>query len=285
MIFPPLLHASHRASSSVIGHRSFHLQLHRPHFLLFNLYRPHIGRPNLNQMKEKVFRPTLDDVERISFGKGARKRGTGSRYIPHRLNQDERLLYNQAKENNYLVVKGTAYRRERKGSPLCNTFRQRCDALGQVCVVVEKHCGGDRVKVDFSTLRVQSDGAFVAQIMEMLKSKYPELIDGVSNNTSRMTIDLKAIQNEPIWNMEPRLLIVDSIIDRSMAISVAKDVLKESYNNFVINDKIKISEEQRKSVECKENGGMDNLISPYSNKEVDEKSSVEISDEIDWDDI
>eukprot|EP00956_Cyclotella_meneghiniana_P010234 scaffold14139_cov74-Cyclotella_meneghiniana.AAC.6 len=41
-------------------------------------------------MKQKVFRPTLDDVERLSLGKGARKRGTGSRHIPHRLNQDER---------------------------------------------------------------------------------------------------------------------------------------------------------------------------------------------------
>lgn len=34
-------------------------------------------------------RPTLDDVERISYGQGAKKRGTGSRQVPHRLNGDE----------------------------------------------------------------------------------------------------------------------------------------------------------------------------------------------------
>ena len=34
-------------------------------------------------------RPTLDDVERISYGQGAKRRGTGSRQVPHRLNGDE----------------------------------------------------------------------------------------------------------------------------------------------------------------------------------------------------
>eukprot|EP00965_Chrysotila_dentata_P229598 6197278-Pleurochrysis_carterae.AAC.1 len=43
----------------------------------------------------KCWRPTLDDVERISWGKPAKRKGTGSRGVPHRLNDGEegRLEY------------------------------------------------------------------------------------------------------------------------------------------------------------------------------------------------
>jgi len=34
-------------------------------------------------------RPSVSDVERISKGQRARKRGTGSRSVPHRLNAAE----------------------------------------------------------------------------------------------------------------------------------------------------------------------------------------------------
>ena len=34
------------------------------------------------------WRPTLDDVDRISWGKPAKRKGTGSRGIPHRLNDE-----------------------------------------------------------------------------------------------------------------------------------------------------------------------------------------------------
>ena len=37
-----------------------------------------------------AIRPTLDDVERISKGQAAKRRGTGSRAVPHRLNEMER---------------------------------------------------------------------------------------------------------------------------------------------------------------------------------------------------
>lgn len=51
-------------------------------------------------VRPKVFRPHLDDVERLSYGKGAKKqRGTGSKYHCHRLNQEERKLFELAKKN------------------------------------------------------------------------------------------------------------------------------------------------------------------------------------------
>ncbi|KAL7513889.1 hypothetical protein ACHAXN_011614 [Cyclotella atomus] len=233
-------------------------------------------------MKQKVFRPTLDDVERLSLGRSARKRGTGSRSIPHRLNQDERSLYNQAKDANYLIVKGTAYRRERKGSPLCNTFRQRCDALGQVCVVIEKYGGGDVVKIDFSTLRVSRDEVCVDQIMDLLSRKYPEVMKGVSN-CCEGSIDLEAIEHNPIWNVEPRLLIVDSISDRVVAKSIAEDVMKESLDSFVVCDNTAgLDELPAENADVKEAVGIG--IEQTSVLATDE-DEIDISDEIDWDDI
>eukprot|EP00798_Chlamydomonas_sp_ICE-L_P032562 gene32562-12480_t len=86
----------------------------------------------------KTWRPNIDDVERISFGQKSKTRGTGSRRIPHRLNQEERSIWERAKKKNFLAVRGTAYRKERKGHPLPNIFRQWCDANERACVVVEQ---------------------------------------------------------------------------------------------------------------------------------------------------
>jgi hypothetical protein len=104
----------------------------------------------------RVRRPTLDDIQRISEGKGAKTRGTGSRQVPHRLNQEERDAYNLARDKGYLTVRGSGgYRRERKGSPLANIYRQLSDAHGRPCIIVDLEAGGagDTVLVDLSPLR------------------------------------------------------------------------------------------------------------------------------------
>ena len=235
-------------------------------------------------MKQKVFRPTLDDVERLSLGKGARKRGTGSRHIPHRLNQDERQLYNQAKKNLYLIIKGTAYRRERKGSPLCNTFRQRCDALNQIYVVVKKYCGGDRVEIDFSTLRVKDDAAYVVQIIELLKKKYPEVVNkNITNNCCAKPLDLDAIRNNPIWKVEPRLLIVDSILDRSVAKSIAEDAVDHTFIFVSDVENIALYEAP---ILCGPNDCVEtNNLSDEVSTEINNKNLGTSCDEIDWNDI
>lgn len=178
-------------------------------------------------MKAQVFRPTLDDVERLSLGKGARKRGTGSRYVPHRLNQDERNIYARAKQDNYLIVKGTAYRRERKGSPVCNTFRQRCDALGQICIIIEKRGCGCRVKIDLSTLRVRDDSVFVSHIWNLLAGRYPSLIEEAEDHCTNAKIDWSEVQNNAIWGVVERLLTI-ACSDSATAKSVAEEILQES---------------------------------------------------------
>ena len=79
-------------------------------------------------------RPSLDDVERISRGDAAKRRGTGSRMVPHRLNQLERKEWVLAKKRRFLLLRGSGYRKERGASPLANIYRQFCDA--QVCISV-----------------------------------------------------------------------------------------------------------------------------------------------------
>ncbi|CAN0601216.1 unnamed protein product, partial [Ectocarpus sp. 12 AP-2014] len=44
--------------------------------------------------------------------------------------------YDLAKKQGYVVLRGTGYRRERKGSPLQNIFRQFCDAKAIPCTSV-----------------------------------------------------------------------------------------------------------------------------------------------------
>jgi len=185
-------------------------------------------------MRTKVFRPFLDDVERLSYGQGAKKqRGTGSRFVCHRLNRDERKLYDLAKQAGYLTVRGTGYRKERKGSPVCNTFRQRCDALEEICVIVEKRADTDTLIIDFSTLRVRDDTQFVSLILEnVLKAKYPDLYSATKNcdddscSIIQKPIIWDAVKTKPIWCVNERLITLNCA--RDVAKSLAIDVLKES---------------------------------------------------------
>mmetsp|Transcript_21560 Transcript_21560/g.46895 ORF Transcript_21560/g.46895 Transcript_21560/m.46895 type:complete len:231 (-) Transcript_21560:176-868(-) len=230
-------------------------------------------------MKQKVFRPTLDDVERISLGKGARKRGTGSRYVPHRLNRDERQLYDQAKKKNYLIVKGTAYRRERKGSPLCNTFRQRCDALEQICVIIEKYGFGDRIKIDFSTLRLRDDRAHVSRIWNnLLIANYPDLIENAKDCTDDTKIDWEAVHSSSIWVIKERLITIDCA-DRAVAKSLAEDVLKESLKFHEIIIEMTGNEHEHTELDCNEIANGTNDVTE------NDKASDDQGDEIDWNDI
>lgn len=205
----------------------------------------------------KVFRANLDDVENLSYGRGAKKqRGTGSRFTCHRLNRDERRIFDQAKRDGYVTVRGTGYRKNRKGSPVVNTFRQRCDALAQICVIVEKRLESDRVVIDFSTLRLQNDSSLVSFLMEaVFLEEYPDFynalisktqnsINGLKNdlthqynendtthsttiqveNTTHRPIHWETVKSKPIWGVDERLLVVTC--DRETAKSIAMDVLK-----------------------------------------------------------
>jgi hypothetical protein len=106
------------------------------------------------EAKMDGFRPTINDVERISWGKPAKQKGTGSRGVPHRLNEEERLLFDQARRKGFLEVAGSGWRSQRREAPLLNTFRSLCDARGQASVILHKDKSGvDELVVDISPLR------------------------------------------------------------------------------------------------------------------------------------
>ena len=101
------------------------------------------------------WRPTIDDVERISYGQPARRKGTGSRGVPHRLNADERKHWDRARVQGCLQVVGSGWRSQRREAPLLNSYRSLCDARGQAMLVVHKGSTGldDVLLVDLSPLR------------------------------------------------------------------------------------------------------------------------------------
>jgi len=101
-----------------------------------------------------VWRPDINDVERISWGKPAKKKGTGSRGVPHRLNLDERFLFDNARKKGFLETEGSGWRSQRREAPLLNTYRSLCDARGQASIVLHKgNTGVDELVCDLSPLR------------------------------------------------------------------------------------------------------------------------------------
>ncbi|GMI14761.1 hypothetical protein TrVE_jg7324 [Triparma verrucosa] len=117
--------------------------------------------------KQNAGRISGDDVLRLSRGQPAKTKGKGSRGVPHRLNSEERAEFERSERRGYLRIDGTGYRRERKGSPLCNVWRQHCDSVGKPVVIMMKasgragggrtEVGADSVVVDWSTLRDPSN--------------------------------------------------------------------------------------------------------------------------------
>jgi len=102
----------------------------------------------------ECWRPTIDDVDRISWGRPAKKKGTGSRGVPHRLNDDERTIYDLARRKGFVEIGGTGWRRQRSDAPLVNTYRSWCDARAIPAIYLHKAADGmDEVVADLSPLR------------------------------------------------------------------------------------------------------------------------------------
>ena len=112
-------------------------------------------------------RISRDDVERLSRGQPSKRKGYGSRNVPHRLNEEEQAELARAARKGYLSMLGGGNRRTRKGSPLINIHRQWCDARDKPQILLYKAIGGravDEVVVDLSPLRL--NGLFKDQDLE-----------------------------------------------------------------------------------------------------------------------
>ena len=76
-------------------------------------------------------KPTKGDIERLSRGKSTRSR-IGSRQIPHRLTQRERILFEAAQRQGFLKVPVAGIRPN-----VLNIYKLWCDAEGKDCIVVD----------------------------------------------------------------------------------------------------------------------------------------------------
>jgi len=104
--------------------------------------------------EKSCWRPTIDDVDRISWGRQAKKKGTGSRGVPHRLNDEERTLYDFARKKGFVEIGGSGWRRQRSDAPLVNTYRSWCDARGVPAIYLHKSSdAADELLADLSPLR------------------------------------------------------------------------------------------------------------------------------------
>eukprot|EP00985_Skeletonema_marinoi_P030029 scaffold30121_cov170-Skeletonema_marinoi.AAC.3 len=128
---------------------------------------------------QDCWRPDVRDVERISFGQPAKKKGTGSRGIPHRLNEDERRSFDQARRQGFLQVTGSAWRSQRRDAPLLNTYRSLSDARGKPAIVLHKlspTSSGeheDKLVVDLSPLRFPDEfDAVGEEVKAMIQAEY-----------------------------------------------------------------------------------------------------------------
>jgi hypothetical protein len=72
-------------------------------------------------------RPLREDVERLSRGAPTRQR-IGSRGIPHRLTQRERILFEVAKKNGFLKIPASGVRQN-----VIHIYRLWCEASKLPC--------------------------------------------------------------------------------------------------------------------------------------------------------
>ena len=200
-------------------------------------------------------RPSLDDVERISKGQAARKRGVGSRAVPHRLNEEERIEWNNAKSRQYLMLRGSGWRRERGDSPLANIYRQLCDAKNIPCISIAKGIGiGEDVTnnadsssnsnnsnsigaienvviIDFSPLRLGycEDVTRMAQLCMSAAGVFPSLIrvDDQSDprQLGRAEEDMN-FDSDPIWRL-PVHRVLASFSNRAESKAFAEALVSE----------------------------------------------------------
>mmetsp|Transcript_28205 Transcript_28205/g.47933 ORF Transcript_28205/g.47933 Transcript_28205/m.47933 type:complete len:290 (+) Transcript_28205:122-991(+) len=115
--------------------------------------------------RQDCWRPDVRDVEKISWGMPAKKKRTGSRGVPHRLNEEERRQFDQARRKGFLEVTGSSWRSQRRDAPLLNSYRSLMDARGRPVIVLHKLSpnasggvdNGDRLVVDLSPLRLPDE--------------------------------------------------------------------------------------------------------------------------------
>lgn len=199
-----------------------------------------------NIPKNLKIRPSLDDVERISHGQPALKRGVGNRNIPHRINENERKEFEQAKIRKFLLINGTGYRKERKGSPLVNSYLNFCDSLAIPSVTVFKGLGQDKlhnlVVMNLTPLRQLHNHQEIANEFYDKAHQFSSLIDieSYQQDIYHFLKDPKfnaMLKNYPIWEYPEISLSAafsDRIESRKFAQALVETIIEPKHNDYIL---------------------------------------------------
>jgi len=165
--------------------------------------------PRVFAAAARTARPTLDDVDRLSRGQAAKRRGTGSRAVPHHLHLDERKNFDLLKTRGYLEttttapLSGPAAAAGAATPPvgaLPNIARQWCDAKGQPFIHIVKGPRYDQVWVDFSPLRAPVGEAALRRLAELAAR-----VDGRAMTALELQVEGGAEWESfsPAWRKDP----------------------------------------------------------------------------------
>ena len=122
-----------------------------------------------------------------------------------------------------------------------------------------------------------------------INEKYPNVMEYTTNECIGMPkVDESVLKTKAIWNIDPRCITIE-ITDRTVAKSIAEDVLKEKFTYI---DKDVRSDNNESSGYYDEDIPLDTESEDVVRKEEEEKEEdtntkgdVATLDEIDWDDI
>eukprot|EP00584_Thalassiosira_punctigera_P015713 CAMPEP_0172554600 /NCGR_PEP_ID=MMETSP1067-20121228/55410_1 /TAXON_ID=265564 ORGANISM="Thalassiosira punctigera, Strain Tpunct2005C2" /NCGR_SAMPLE_ID=MMETSP1067 /ASSEMBLY_ACC=CAM_ASM_000444 /LENGTH=304 /DNA_ID=CAMNT_0013343001 /DNA_START=61 /DNA_END=975 /DNA_ORIENTATION=+ len=168
--------------------------------------------------RRDCWRPDVRDVEKISFGMPAKKKRTGSRGVPHRLNEEERRSFDQARRQGFLQVTGSSWRSQRRDAPLLNSYRSLMDARGRPMIALHKMSpntsggvdNGDRLVVDLSPLRLPGDFERVScELREKILAEFDvesQMLESPEENNSQADVDRTASDidtNDNDWETRP----------------------------------------------------------------------------------
>lgn len=205
------------------------------------ILRRSYGQSLLRMVKKNDVRPSLDDVERISKGQAAKKRGTGSRGVPHRLNEAERKEWDLAKKRRFLLLRGSGWRKERGDSPLANIYRQFCDAQDILCVTVSRGIGNppmDEVIIDFSPLRKKDVASIaldcIAEAAAM--ASFQSTVDNSNVDTLGWDNAEQLLEEEVIWRI-PVFSVVSTFSERADSRQFAEVIAHRYANGLIVKEK------------------------------------------------
>ena len=140
------------------------------------------------------------------------------------------------------------------------------------------------MKIDISTLRLKDDTGCILQIWTMINEKYPDVMEYTTNECIGMPkVDESVLKTKAIWNIDPRCLVIE-ISDRTVAKSIAENVLKERFT-YIDNDVR--SDNNESSGYYDEDIPLDTELDVVCKEEEDTNTKEDVAtlDEIDWDDI